>query len=49
MLEKKIVRNTGQIAGSMWGEQSKALEKLCIAQNVKVNIEFHSELNTEFF
>jgi hypothetical protein len=39
---------TGQIAWFMWGEKSKALEKLCMAQNVKVNIEFQSTLNTEF-
>jgi hypothetical protein len=31
---------TGQIARFMWGEKSKALEKLRMAQNVKVNIEF---------
>jgi hypothetical protein len=39
---------TGQIAQSMWGEKSKALEKLHMARNVKVNIEFQSALNTEF-
>jgi hypothetical protein len=31
---------TGQIPWSMWGEKLKALEKLHMARNVKVNIEF---------
>ena len=31
---------TGQTARSLWGEQSKALEKLCMARNVKVD-KFH--------